>query len=230
MREPAAQHSGGDSLSDQLKDKLRGIVNLDDGARKPIKVIDYAKKCPAKWCKQVKPTTMNLPVFGYGATSELIESLSGRTDPLPENVLLAKLKHLRDVFEVCCINSTDSEFCEYGWILARDYAMKVQEQVEQQQHSWANHTGIQTGVLLSAQMEFPRPSKKDDSKKANGTDKDKPTCTTYNKCSTDGKCDYEVTSGRPCQRRHECSWCRKNKNQSSKHQESKCPSKAAAGK
>ena len=218
-----AQHGGGDL------EKLRGIVNLSDNdvARKPIKVIDYAKKCPAKWCKQLKPTTMNLPVFGYGATSELIDSLSGRTDQIPENVLLAKLRHLRDVFEVCCINSKESEFCDYGWTLARDYALKVQEKVEQQHHSWANHTGIQTDVLLSAQMEFPRPAKtKEDPKKVG----DKPLCTTYNKCTTDGKCDYEVSSGRACLRKHECSWCRKNKNQGHKHQESKCPSKSAGGK
>ena len=170
---------------------------------------------------------MNLPVFGYGATSELIDSLSGRAEPVPENVLLAKLRHLRDVFEVCCINSTETDFCDYGWTLARDYAQKVQDKVEQQHHSWANHSGIQTDVLMSAQMEFPRPAQKVDLKKS---DKDKPLCTTYNKCTTDGKCDYEVTSGRSCLRKHECSWCRKNKNTSQKHQESKCPSKTAAGK
>ena len=228
-REAVIQSNG--SVSEQLKEKLRGIVNLDDneGARKPVKLIDYAKKCPAKWCKQIKPTTMNLPVFGYGAASELIESLSGRSEPVSENVLLAKLCHLRDVFEICCINSTDTEFCDYGWTLARDYAQKVQEKVEQQQHSWATHTGIRTDVLLSAQMEFPRPAKKAavDPKKG---EKDKPLCTTYNKCSTEGKCDYEVTSGRPCQRKHECTWCKKHKNQSLKHQESKCPGRVAAGK
>ena len=90
-----------------MKEKLRGIVNLADneGPRKPIKLIEYAKKCPAKWCKQIKPTSMNLPVFGYGATSEMIDSLTGRIEPVPQNVLLAKLKHLRDVFEVCCIRN-----------------------------------------------------------------------------------------------------------------------------
>ena len=173
---------------------------------------------------------MNLPVYGYGATSELIDSLTGRSEPLPSNVLLAKLRHLWDVFEVCCINSAESEFNEYAWTLARDYALKV----DLQHHSWDNHTGIQTDVLLSAQMEFPRPAKKVDPKKGGekGGDKggDKPLCTTFNKCTTEGKCDYEVTYGRACLRKHECTWCRKTKNQGHRHQESKCPSKAASGK
>ena len=219
----------GTQFGDQFGERLRGIVNLSDseGARKQNKLIDYVRRCPAKWCKQVKPTSMNLPVFGYGAVSELIDSMTGKTDQLPGTVLVAKLKHLKDVFEVCCINSTDSEFCEYGWTLARDYALKVQDKVDQQQHSWDTHTGIQSDVLLSAQMEFPRPAKKEQAK----VTADKPLCTTYNKCTTEGKCDYEVSSGRACIRKHECSWCRKNKKQGNKHQETKCTYKvAAAGK
>ena len=226
---PAVGGGAGEQYGDQFGERIRGIVNVSgsEGVRKQNKLIDYVRRCPAKWCKQVKPTSMNMPVFGYGAVSELIESMTGKTDQLTETVLLAKLKHLRDVFEVCCINSTDTEFCEYGWTLARDYALKVQDKVDQQQHSWETHSGIQSDVLLSAQMEFPRPALKDPAK-ANG---DKPLCTTYNKCTTEGKCDYEVSSGRACIRKHECSWCRKNKNKSNKHQETKCTLKvAAAGK
>ena len=220
----------GAQQGEQHGDRLRGIVNLADseGARKTNKLIDYVRRCPAKWCKQVKPTSMNLPVFGYGAVSELVDSVSGRTEQLPESVLLAKLKHLRDVFEVCCINSSDTDFCDYGWVLARDYTLKVQDKVDQQQHSWETHTGIQSDVLISAQMEFPKPPKKDKPKSA--TDSDKPLCTTYNKCSTEGKCDYEVSTGRSCIRKHECSWCRRNKKQSNRHQESKCTIKPASGK
>ena len=225
----AVTGGSGTQFGDQFGERFKGIVNLtdSDGARKQDKLIDYVRRCPARWCKQVKPTSMNLPVFGYGAVSELIDGVTGKTDKLTGTVLLAKLKHLRDVFEVCCINSTDSEFCEYGWTLARDYALKVQDKVDQQHHSWDTHTGIQSDVLLSAQMEFPRPAKKELPK----SNVEKPPCTTYNKCTTEGKCDYEVSSGRACLRKHECAWCRKNRKQGHKHQENKCTYKvAAAGK
>ena len=172
--------------------------------------------------------TMNLPVFGYGAVAELVASMSGRADPLPENVILAKLTHLQNVFEVCCINSTETELCSYGWTLARDYSLKVQEKIDQQLISWESISqGIQTDVLVSSQMEFPRPAKEKEPIKK-GPDYDKPLCTTYNKCTTEGKCEFEVRNpGRSCLRKHECSWCRQNKNQLRKHQELKCASKLA---
>ena len=105
--------------------------------------------------------------------------------------------------------SLKTELCDYGWTLARDYALKVQDKVDQQQHSWEIHTGIQSDVLFSAQMEFPRPAKKDQPKIGGGSDRDKPLCTTYNKFTTEGKFEYEVSSGRACIRKHECTWCRK---------------------
>jgi hypothetical protein len=117
---------------------MQGIVSLVDGegARKQLKLMDYVKKCPARWCKNVKSGNMNLPVYGYGAVAELTASLSGRAEPLPENVLLSKLSHLQNVFEICCINSTEAELSSYGWTLARDYALKVNERVDQQFQSW----------------------------------------------------------------------------------------------
>ena len=125
-------------MSEQIKEKMRGIVNLVDGegARKPSKLMDYVRKCPARWCKNVKHNTMNLPVYGYGAISELTASLSGRSEPLPEGVLLSKLYNLQNVFEICCINSTEADLSSYSWTLARDYALKVNERVDQQMLSW----------------------------------------------------------------------------------------------
>ena len=215
-------------------ERMQGILNITDvsGARKPDKLLDFVKKCPAKWCKNVKQSNMNLPVYGYGAVAELVASLSGRADPLPEAVLLAKLKHLQNVFKVCCINSTETDLCSYGWTLAKDYSLKVQEKVDQQLVSWETISqGIQTDVLVSSQMEFPRPAKEKEPTK-NGSDGDRPPCSTINiKCTTEGKCEFEVRNpGRNCLRRHECSWCRKNKNQLRKHQELKCASKLAADK
>ena len=226
------QPTGGASVSDQIKEKMQGIVNLVDGegTRKPSKLMDHVRRCPAKWCKTVKPNSMNLPVFAYGAISELTASLSGRTDPITKEVLLSKLQHIQNVFEICCINSSEADFSSYGWVLARDYALKVNERVDQQMLSWGTLSqGIQTDILVSSQMEYPRPQKaNEDLKDRRG---DKPLCTTFNKCSVEGKCDWEVSNpGRTCQRRHECSYCRRAKNQYRKHQESRCTVKTSGDK
>ena len=225
------QHGSGSSVSEQIREKMQGIVNLVDGegVRKPSKLMDYVRKCPARWCRNVKKNNMNLPVFAYGAISELTASISGRADPLSAGVLLSKLCHLQNVFEICCINSTEADLTGYGWTLARDYALKVNERVDQQLLSWGQIShGIQTDILVSSQMEFPRPAKVD-TKEKNPANLDKPLCSTFNKCTVEGKCDWEVSNpGRACQRRHECSYCRKSKNQNRKHQESRCASKAAS--
>ena len=121
------------SYSENGNDRVKGITNLSEregGVKKP-KLIDYVRKCPVKWAQQVKADTMNIPVYAWGAVTEIIESLSGRAEPLPEAELLGKLQHMQGVFEVCCINSTPVEYNSYGWTLARHYASKVQAKVDQ---------------------------------------------------------------------------------------------------
>ena len=230
--DPAHSSVAADNSRDgQLREKLKGIVSLvemGDGLKKE-KLIDHIKKCPTKWSKDFTVQNMNLPVFAYGVTSELVASLSGRAAPMSDSVLLSKLEHMRNVFEVCCQNSTQTEYNNYGWVLARDYACKVQNKVDQHVINWQSMpSGVQTADLVSAQCEYPRPPP---AKAAAAAAKDKDdvqkrTCTTYNSCRTEKKCDYEVQNpGRYCQRKHECSYCRKHLNKSIKHQEWKCPSK-----
>ena len=216
-------------------DRLRGITPIGDGGatKKAVKVIDFAKKCPVKWAKLAKPETINLPLYSYGAVTELEAALSGRGDALSDGVFLAKLRHLKNTLEVCCLSSSSTEFSSYsyGWHIARDYAMKVEEEVDQRFVDWQNMApGIRTQTLVLSQMENPRSSlvKKEDPK-VTATKKDR--CTTFNTCTTDMKCDYEVSNpGRTCLRKHECNWCRTNLQLGYKHQELKCLKKQAASK
>ena len=224
------------SYSEKLQDKVKGIVNLvekERGVRRP-KLIDFVRKCPVKWAQQVKPDTMNVPVYGWEALAEIIASLSGRADPLSGQALLAKLQHIQSVFEVCCINSTATEYNNYGWTLARHYAAKVQAKVDEELVDWSTlPPGVQTSDLVSAQMEFPRPvekkapGKKSDEERSNGN---ATVCYSYNTCTAEGKCDYEVAHpGKTCLRKHECSWCRKTFNKGHRHQIWKCAKKVEAG-
>ena len=212
--------------------RVQGIVSFGEpgGATKNPKLIDYAKKCPTKWAKDAKSSSMNLALYGYAALAELEAGLTGRAEPLSSEELLGKVRHVKNVFEVCCINSEVKDFTAYGWVLARDYASKVENKVDQSLVTWqAMSAGVQTADLVLAQCDYPRPHKPDPAKKTKEDDKNPfglKTCSTFNQCTTADKCDYEVANPeKNCQRRHECSYCRKHFKQSFRHQEVKCSKK-----
>ena len=229
-------HQGvGGQRQGQLQQHLQGIVKLVEGGvtKKPAKTLDFAKKCSAKWAKKVTSESINLPLFTYGAITELESSLSGRSDPLAEGELLAKLRHIKNFLEVCCLNSEMTDFKGYGWTIAKDYALKVEGDVDQQITTWSEMSnGVQTNQLVLAQMDFPRPSFVN--KKA-GTGKEpdgklgtsvKERCRTYNSCKTEDKCEYELSNpDKKCILKHECNWCRSNLKISFKHQEWACKKK-----
>ena len=230
------QQQGQDiTLREQLQDKVKGISRLiDDGVtKKPAKPLDFAKKCPAKWAKKVTIDSINLPLFTYGEISELESALSGRSGPLAEGELLAKIRHIKNYLEVCCLNSEPTDFKGYGWTIAKDYALKVESEVEQNVTTWTEMTGgVQTSQLVLAQMDFPRPftvpkksgTARDPEPKQNGTVKER--CKTWNSCKTLDKCEYEVNHpDKKCILKHECIWCKSNIGQSFKHQEWACKKK-----
>ena len=230
------QQSLNHNLSRQ--ERVAGIVSLLDGGggatKKVSKVVEYAKKCPTKWSKQASMSNINLPLYSWGVTAELEASLSGRAQAMDDGVLLGKLRHLKNTLEVCCLNSSATDFTAYGWTLARDYANKVEDEVEQKLTSWQDMTpGVRTSTLVSASMEHPRPppraDPKADPKSLRPPTSKKEVCTTYNTCTTEGKCEYELLyPDKTCQRLHECSWCRAHKKQSWKHQARTCKNKDPA--
>ena len=113
-----------------------------------------------------KNENINIPLYVYGTVSELEATLSGRADPLSDEVFLARLRHLKNVVEVCCINSSEKDHLSYGWTLAKDYAQKVENEVDQNLSSWHEQpAGVRTDFLLLAQMDFPRPAFKVKSEK-----------------------------------------------------------------
>ena len=223
------------TVDQQIDDKVKGIVNIVKGAgtTKKLKFPDFLKRCPAKWSKDCTTRNMNLAAFGYASIAELEAGLSGKSESFSHTELLARVRHIKSVFEVCCLNSADSDFKSYGWILARDYACKVTNRVDQELATWVEMTpGVQTADLVSAQCDYPRPPPKFERKGAVKEDdpRQKRLCTTYNTCSTENKCDYEVANpGRECLRKHECTYCRKHLRQGLRHQEGKCRKKEAAG-
>jgi hypothetical protein len=230
------QPGPGGSFSQQLQDKMKGIVRLVEGGVTKVtnKPMDYAKKCPARWAKKTTSESINLPLFTYGSICELESSLSGRSAPLTQGDLLAKIRHIRNYLEVCCLNSEPTDFKGYGWTIAKDYASKVESGVDQQLTSWGEMSGgVQTDQLVLAQMDFPRPlpfqkksgsGREPDPKSSSTTARER--CKTYNSCKTEDKCEYELSHpDKKCILKHECGWCKVHLKQSYKHQEWACKKK-----
>ena len=95
---------------------------------------------------------MNLALYGYGALAELEAALLEKGEVNKE--VLGKVRHVKNTFEVCCVNSEAKDFVSYGWILARDYAWKVENKVEQGITNWQGMpVGVQTSDLVLAQCE-----------------------------------------------------------------------------
>ena len=144
---PGQQPVQVDTNQSVVLEKMKGIVSLVEKGEttKKLKLIDYVRNNPAKWAKKCTSDNVNLPGYFYGAVNELISSLSGRADSMSPEVLLSKLHHLQNVAQICCQNSTAQDFTGYGWTLARDYAFKVQDEVDQKLSDWRSMpSGVQT--------------------------------------------------------------------------------------
>ena len=220
-------------LSQQVEERVAGISPLigDGVAKKVPKVIDYARRCPIRWAKTAKPENINLPLFVYGSVAEIESALSGRNESIPREVILAKLRHLKNILEICCTNCAATDFVQYGWVIARDYAFKVEDEVEQKFATWQGlEHGVRPQTLLMSQMEFPKPFVRGKVEKEPSKFEKRDRCTTFNTCTVNMKCDYEVANpGTTCNRKHECSWCRLNLKQGFRHQATNCQKKLAAG-
>ena len=210
--------------------EITGISRLEKNIhKKSTRVVDLAKLCPVKWAKSTSNNSINLPLYTWAIVSEFESALSGRSKQMSDREFLGKVRHLKNTLEVCCLNSNSTDFTSYGWAIAKEYALKVEDEVSQGFTEWSEMShGVRTGSLLLAQMDCPRQSYQKTTKNKDA-EKEKITCTTFNKCTTKGKCEYEVSNPeRVCQRKHECSWCRTNLGQSYKHQAWECNKKKEA--
>ena len=146
---------------------------------------------------------------------------------MSEVEMLGKIRHTKCMLEVCCLNSNATDFNTFGWTIAKDYANKVEDEIQQGILTWSEITpSVRTGPLLLAQMDCQRQTQAKSTNRKEG--ENTKVCTTYNKCTTKGKCEYEVTNPeKSCQRKHECSWCKSNLGQSNKHQAWECKKKEA---
>ena len=84
--------------------------------------------------------------------------------------------------------------------------------------------------LMQAMSSFPKaavPFKKAFKDDGAPSQPSQPVCSKWSSCSTEDKCQYEVETGRQCNRPHYCTFCMKTYNQARRHKETECQKKAA---
>ena len=120
--------------------------------------------------------------------------MSSRSNHVTQGEILGNLCHLKSIFEVCCLNSTSVDFSHYGWQIAKDYALKVDDEIEQGLTSWDEMTTVVgNSSFVLAQMDCPRQAlSKQVSNKKEGIKE--VVCTTFNRCLTKNKCEYDTNA------------------------------------
>ena len=149
---------------------------------------------------------------------------------------VARLRHLKNVFEVACLSSNLTCFTDASWQVAREYDSRVIADIESGSKTWDTlANGLETDsiycaketVNLKNQAKKPPKDPKDPKKVKDAKDPKKNGCTTYNTHrSTDG-CFWEMNNkGEACVFEHFCSWCKTNRSVTEKHKSIHCEHKA----
>ena len=149
---------------------------------------------------------------------------------------LARLRHLRNVFEIACMSSPLSSFSDPPWQIAREYDSRVISDIESGIKSWENlanglepdaiYIAKETVELRNKSKKVLKPKKEEDKPK---TDPKKTGCTTYNTHRSSEGCLWEHRNkGETCVFKHFCTWCKANRDVEEKHKSLNCVFKDAA--
>ena len=110
---------------------------------------------------------------------------------MSDEEFLARLKHLKNVFEICCLSSNLATFADTPWQVAREYDSRIISDIESGVKSWESlSNGLETDAIYVAKevvalkLNSKKPAKDKDEKSDGKTEKAKKEfkmtgCTTF---------------------------------------------------
>lgn len=205
--------------------------------KRELRAYEFASTGQFPYRSQLKQDNCNAVSFAYGALKHLEACKSGLIKNVSDNEFLARLRHLKNVFEVVCLSSSLTSYCDLSWQIAREYDSRVVSDIEAGVKSWESLSmGLEPDSIFCAKetvelrnkvnkpkglkdpKDKPKNEKKDPNKKSG--------CTTYNSHRTSDGCYWEhLNKGQTCVFDHFCSWCKSNRNVVEKHKELSCEHK-----
>ena len=151
---------------------------------------------------QLTQNNCNAVVFAYGSFKHLEALASGLIPNVSQTKFLARLRHLRNTFEIACLSSNLSTFSEPAWQVAREYDSRIISDIESGAKTWEGlSNGLETDAIYVAKelVELKNKSKKPSKVKTENFDKVEKTkkdpkangCTTYNTHRSSEGCYWE---------------------------------------
>ena len=198
---------------------------------KQLRAYEFAATGQFSYKSQLKQDNTNAVSFAFGSFKHLEAAKQGLIK-MSDVEFLARLRHLKNVFEVACLSSNLSSFTDPAWQIAREYDTRVIADIESGAKSWESlSNGLETDSIYCAKetvemrnKQIKKPKDPKDPKKTKDG-KSKP-CTTYNSHRSSDGCFWEhQNKGEVCVFEHFCSWCKENRDVKEKHKAIQCDKK-----
>ena len=200
---------------------------------KQLKAFEFAQTGQFSYKSQLKQDNLNAILFAYGSFKHFEAAKLGLIK-MSDSEFLARLTHLKNVYEIACLSSSISSFSDNSWMIAREYDTRVISDIEPGSKSWSSMSkGLETDALYCANQTVElrnkgkvKPKDNKDIKKVKGDKESKKPCTTYNTHSVSEGCYWEHNNrGETCIFEHYCSWCKANGDIKEKHKVFECEHK-----
>ena len=207
-------------------------------------LVQYARDCPVSWTSKVTTDKLNPILWSWAYISQVLATRTGHAPVLDDGELEARLQHFLSVLEVTLQTTTQSDFCSDSWKVSRLYHSKVQQKIDNGEHTWvqvlhqwgaatlphelmAAKAEIQLDAVKPKQPVVPAGGREKNTdgkgKSRDLIDPEKLPCNTWNNSETQGKCSWEVDhEGETCNRIHACSWCKFKRFRPTTHQKRFC--------
>ena len=102
---------------------------------KQLKAFEFAATGQFSYKHQLKQDNMNAITFAYGSFKHLEAAKLGLIE-MNDDEFLARLRHLKNVYEVACLSSNLGSFTDNAWQVAREYDTRVVNDIESGAKTW----------------------------------------------------------------------------------------------
>ena len=200
---------------------------------KQLRAYEFAATGQFPYKSLIKQDNVNAISFAYGAFKHL-EAIKSGLITMSDTEFLARLKHLKNVFEVACLSSNLTSFTDPAWQVAREYDSRVIADIEAGVKNWSTlASGLETDAIyvakeivdLKNKAKKPPKDPKDAKKPKEPRDPKNKACSTYNTHRSSEGCYWEHMNKGSCVFEHFCSWCKTNRDVKEKHKEVSCEHK-----
>ena len=196
-----------------------------------VRPTEYSKHCTVEYAKKVKADSCNAVLYIWGYVAQLLLSRQGLLTRMSEQEQNGRLQHLLHILELCAMQSSSTEFNSQAWLCAKNYSDRVYQDLDSGATTWSSiGPKMHPTNLMQAMSSYPRAAVPFKEKKTFKDDAaaSQPVCGKWSSCTTEDKCQYEVETGRQCNRPHYCTFCMKTFGQARRHKEVDCRKKEAA--